>query len=190
MKKLIMTISLIGAFCLTSKSQTNNLGIFGTLGQDIDNSGILNATNYAFAPYATYAPSAPKGRQWGGGLLAIYNVNNYAGMALGGDFLGQFTMVSGNATLQLPIQPLKTYSFLPDSIKNVQVVPFGLIGVGKTLSGGGSTFASITDIGGAIKFGHLLGGQFGTGYSYGRWDNAGIYSGVRHHLFLDWSYGF
>lgn len=194
MKKLIITLiaCLSIAACSQAHADTNTppTGIFGTLGQDIDNSGLLNATNYAFEPYATFAPSAPNGRRWGGGLLAVYNVNNYAGIGLGGDFLGQFTMVSANATLQLPIQPFKTFAFLPSTIQQAYVNPFGLTGVGKTLSGTSTSFASITDVGAYVKFGHLLGGQFNSGVAYGRWDNAGIYSGTRYHIFAGWQFGF
>jgi len=38
----------------------------------VENSGILQATNWAVAPYATYAPSARD--KIGGGIMAVYDV--------------------------------------------------------------------------------------------------------------------
>ena len=189
MKKLIVTIVSVVALCASVKAQNTNTGA-AAIWTGLQQSGLLSATNYAFEPYGTYAPSAPQGRKWGGGLLAIYNVNDYAGLGIGGDFLGQFTLVSGNATLQLPIAPFSGLTNAPSVIQSLKIVPFGLIGVGSPLSGSADKMTAITDMGAAVKFGHLWGGQFNAGYSYGRWDNAGQYSGVRHHLFLGWSYGF
>jgi len=73
---------------------------------------------------------------------------------------------------------------------NTAVVPFVLAGVGTPLSGTSSGFSAITDAGAYVSFGHFAGGQLNAGACYGRWDNAGDYSGPRYHFFLGWSKGF
>jgi hypothetical protein len=151
------------------------------------NSGLATATNYAVEPYLTYAPNAPAGNCVGGGVLVLYNVSAFVGTGLGVDYLGQFSLVSANLTLRAPTHPL---NFLGGSWTNVAVVPFVLAGVGTPLSGTSSGFAAITDAGGEVSFGHLWGGQFNTGVCYGRWDNAGDYTGARYHFFVGWSKGF
>ena len=161
--------------------------VLGKLGSFIGGSGITQATNYAFAPYFTYAPSAPKGRQWGGGMLVIYNVNDFLGAGIGGDFLGQFTLVSGNVQLKVDTRPL---SFLGGYATNIVVTPFGLVGAGTPFSGTSQSVIGIADVGGNVAFGHWLGGTFGTGVAWGTWTGAGQYSGERYHVFLDWKKGF
>jgi len=180
-------------------------GALGNVVTAVENSALLNSTNYAFAPYLTYAPSAPAGNKIGGGLLAIYNVpslnTTYAatngsagvGAALGLDYLGQFSLVSGNATVHVDTHPLAhigLLSWLPADIKNVTITQFALVGLGQPLSGGGQGAATIWDIGEAAKFGHWLGGNFGVGFTWGEWMNAGAYSGHRYHLFVEWQKGF
>lgn len=189
---LLLTAVLCLSACIPARADTTNVitptGPFGSLGSDVDQ--LFSASNYSANIYGTYAPSAPDNRKWGGGALVIYNVNNYVGLGLGADFLGQLSLVSANATLQLPIAPFASLTNLPAGIRGLQIVPFGLAGIAAPLSGSSSTGpASITDLGGAIKFGHLWGGRFDAGASWGRWSNAGIYSGERYHLFLGYTLG-
>lgn len=201
-------IALIASiFAFSAKAQTNlnqvpdllgtngPISLTGSLGQvwtAFTQSQIMQATNYALAPYLTYAPKAPE--KVGGGLLAIYNVSDYVGAALGVDYLGSFSLVSGNVTLKADTQPLKTITWLswaPDTVRNVTVTPFTLLGVGQPLGGtSGQGAATIWDVGGEIKFGHLWGGRFGAGATWGEWQNAGAYSGHRYHAFLSWQKGF
>jgi hypothetical protein len=154
----------------------------------LETSGILTSTNYSIDPYLTYAPHAPQGNKIGGGILAIYNVNNYAGLALGVDYLGQFSLVSGNATLKLPINMSTLIS--ASWATNLTVSPFILGGVGAPLGGTSSSVAIIADVGVATEFGELWGGRFNAGASYGTWLDAGVYSGIRYHFFAGWSHGF
>lgn len=151
---------------------------------------LTTATNYAFQPYATYAPDAPSGQKVGGGLLAIYNVNNYLGAGVGFDYLGQFTLVSANVELKLPVKPFATLAPTNSFFHDVTVTPFVLAGAGTPMSGASVGVASIVDAGAVFQFGHLWGGQFNVGGAYGRWDNAGIYSGNRYHATFGWSRGF
>ena len=161
----------------------------------------LTATNYSFEPYyGTYAPkSAPKHN--GGGILAVYNVNNYVGLGIGADELGRFNMLSVNATLQVPTQPLLFISNfsgvtngLISVIANSYWTPFELMGGGKSLTDVGNVSSSygtvIQDTGMYVQFSHVLKGQLNVGGCYGQWDNAGEYSGKRYHFFFGWSKGF
>ena len=179
-------------------------GDLGSLGADVnqlwgavENSGILQATNWAVAPYATYAPSAKD--QIGGGIMAVYDVPaltstnlGAVGFCLGMDWLGSWSMVSGSATVQANTHPLANIfwlSWLPSAARNVNGVPFALAGVGQPMSGS-SGAATLWDLGYQVKFGHWMGGQFGTGFSWGEWMNAGSESGHRYHFFLGYQYGF
>lgn len=174
---LIVALLLLA---VSAKAQTNSTA------SDFYN-GILNATNYSLNVYGTYAPKAPD--KVGGGLLVVYNVNKYAGLAIGGDYLGQFSLVSGNATLQLPIN-VGNYITAPWAT-NITVTPFVLAGIGKPTGGSsGSGVATIEDIGSFVRFGHLWGGYFDAGVSVGQWQGAGKYSGTRYHGFLGWTHGF
>ena len=160
--------------------------------------GLFTATNYAIEPYLTYAPKAPAGNTVGCGVLAVYTVNSIVGIALGVDYLGQFSLVSGNATLKYPINVgSKVDKYVPSFaaglkpyLDEIVVIPFVLGGVGTPLSGSSSSATLIYDVGGYIQYGHLLGGKFNTGICWGGWDNAGAYSGKRYHIFAGWSHGF
>lgn len=151
---------------------------------------LTTATNYAFEPYVTYAPDAPTGQKVGGGLLAVYNVNSFVGTGLGFDYLGQFTLVSANVELKLPIKPFASIAPQGTFFHDVTATPFAIAGIGTPMSGASTGVISIIDAGAAVQFGHLWGGQFNVGGAYGRWDNAGVYSGNRYHIFAGWSKGF
>jgi hypothetical protein len=199
----LLTIA-IAAACASAPAQTNSVSasagattnapsIAAGLTQIYDaiaSSGLATATNYAAEPYLTYAPDAPSGNKVGGGALIAYNLSQYLAPALEVDYLGQFSLVSVNLTLKVPTHPFRNLPLFNGALTNVAIVPFGLVGVGTPLSGASSGAIAVTDAGAYIGFGHLWGGQFNTGFAYGRWDNAGAYSGARYHLFLGWSKGF
>ena len=151
-------------------------------------SGLASATNYAVEPYLTYATDAPDGNKVGGGALIVYNLSHFVGAGLGLDYLGQFSLVSANVTVHVATYPLQFTGI--SWATNIAVAPFALAGVGTALSGTSSGAIAITDAGAYVSFGHLWGGQFNAGAGYGRWDNAGAYSGPRYHFFLGWSKGF
>ena len=160
--------------------------------------GLFSATNYAIEAYATYAPNIKADHKVGGGILAIYNFNQYAAAGLGVDYLGQFSLVSGNLTLRYPFNlGSKVDRFLPNSwtgfksfADSVIICPFVLGGLGTPMSGSSASIATIADAGAYIQYGHLWGGKFNTGACWGRWTGAGDYDGVRYHFFLGWSKGF
>ena len=184
---------------ISTSNVLGDLGVSGSLEnlfKAVEASDILQATNWAIAPYMTYAPSAAD--KIGGGALAIYNVPQLTstigavGAALGADWLGGWSLVSGNVTIQVPTQPLANISYLsslPASIRNIQMTPFALAGIGAPMSGS-SGAATIWDVGDQIKFGHWLGGNFGAGVTWGEWMNAGKESGHRYHFFLSYQKGF
>jgi len=185
---------------ISTSSVLTDLGVSGSLEllwNAVDSSDILQATNWAVAPYLTYAPSSKN--NFGGGALAIYNVPQLSGSlgavgaALGADWLGSWSLVSGNITIQTDTHPLAHISWLaglPSYITNITVTPFALVGVGTPMSGGNQGAATIWDTGAEIKFGHWLGGNFGTGITWGEWMNAGAESGHRYHFFLSYQKGF
>ena len=202
--KFIKLTALAVALCgglFTATAQTNNTAgpvqtnLLGSLGNPTIQAGfqeivdaIGSATNYAIAPYVTYAPGIAAKQKIGGGILGIYNLNDYVGTALGLDWLGQFTLVSGNVTLQVPVYPFRNSQIA--FLRPVMITPFGILGIGHPFSGTSSGVTEILDAGGAVNFGHFLGGKFGVGFTWGKWSNAGNYSGTRYHAFVDWQMGF
>lgn len=181
MKKLILALLTVTA-CLAStlaQDATNNPPSIGTAVSDFTSS-----TNIAIEPYLTYSPKTKV--KIGAGLLAAYNFNNYVGAGLGLDWLGKFSLVSGNVELKLPMTPFAGWG-----IKDLQVTPFVLAGIGSPISGNNTeSISAIYDVGGYISYGHWLGGKFNTGLAWGKWTGAGEYSGDRYHIFIGWCKGF
>ena len=192
-KLIAILVSILPLFIQAQEPAPSGSGIWGAF-QEIksaaQNGGLLDATNYAFEPYATYAPKNDSHAALiGGGALIAYNVNNYVGVGLGVDYLGDFSLVSANLTLKLPTHPLS--SFVSSGwLHDLTFTPFVLGGTGKPLSGTSSSVAVINDLGAFIEVGHLWGGRFNVGACYGSWENAGKYSGTRYHAFVGWSKGF
>jgi len=145
-------------------------------------------TNYAGAIYGTYAPKAPT--KIGGGILVLYNLNNYVAAGIGGDWLGSFNLVSGNIQLRLPTHPL---SFMGGNWATLEATPFVLGGIGSPFGGAGSAnggISTIEDAGFNVGIGHFVGGVFDVGAAYGKWQGAGAYDVARYHLYFGWSKGF
>jgi hypothetical protein len=190
--KTFLTAMAVALLAATGWAQTNapaTNSILGTLWGDIS-TGIGSVSNYAVAPYLTYAPSAPK--KVGGGVLAIYNLSKYVGAGVGVDYLGQFSLVSGNVQLQVPTHPLSfisTNSFLA----NLTLIPFVLGGIATPMSGAGTAnggLASVEAVGGDVDFLQFWGGNFGVGAALANWTGAGEYSGKHDEFFVKWSKGF
>ena len=146
-------------------------------------------TNVAIEPYATYAPHAQT--KWGGGMFLVYNVNPQdlvnVGLGLGLDWLGSWSMVNANVSLQLPFHPA------PAQFPSWQVTPIILAGVGTPYTGGGNFNGDpcvVSDAGFATKFGHVGGGQFNAGVVWGKWNGSGPNDVARYHVMLGWSHGF
>ena len=150
---------------------------------------LASASNYSVNVYGTYKPSVPNGgSKVGAGGLLIYNVSGHVGVAAGLDYLGSWTLVSGNVTFKLPMQPLKGYGFT-----NLWVTPNMIAGIGTSFGGSGSSSATVETIAGtgaSLTFGHWLGGSFDTGFEAVNLSNAGAYSGWDYRLFIGWGKGF
>jgi hypothetical protein len=189
MKKLLSLITVAAALLCASNLQAQTTLFDNVL------TNFVGATNWAVEPYFTYAPKSPSAKV-GGGALVGYDFTQNVGLALGIDWLGQFSLVSGNVTLQAPfhlstIFPSSLVSSL--SLSNVIISPFALAGVGTASSGGGSfngAVSTIEDAGAYVKFGHFLGGQANVGVSYGQWTGSGQYDVKRYHAFLGMTWGF
>lgn len=186
MKKLILATVTAALLAVGAQAQTTTWDNILT--------NFVGATNWAIEPYFTYAPKAPT--KEGGGLLAGYNFNQFVGLYAGFDWLGQFSFMSGNVSLQAPfhvstIAPAGLVSSL--HLTNVVLSPFGLAGVGTAYSGAGSFNGSVsttTDVGAYIKFGHILGGQANIGAAWGKWTGTGPYDVSRYHVFMGLTWGF
>jgi len=187
----VPTVSDVGSNLLSTLNLGNGIS---DIISSVKSSGILSATNYAIEPYYTYAPSLKSGDKHGGGILAVYNLNKYVGAGIGLDYLGRFSLFSGNATLRAPVNLGNTLQpYLPFNVHgltNVTVVPFALLGVGTPLGGAASSAAIVSDVGAYVQYGNLWGGKFNSGFAWGQWNNVGDYSGVRYHIFAGWSKGF
>jgi hypothetical protein len=194
--------AMLLAFAVTAQAQINPTNVVAKITTNavqqtaLDNAlsafGGLTFTNLSVDPYVTYAPNAPKGGKFGGGLFAAYNFNQYAGAGIGLDWLGQFSLVSGNIQLQAPFH-LTTVLPVANKVpwlQSVVVVPFAILGVGTPYSGNGhfnGAPMAIADAGGYVAFGHIWGGQFNTGVAWGKWMGPGTYGNVvRYHAFLGW----
>jgi len=206
MKKLIISAIFAVLIAVNLRAQINTSNVVAKVTTNaVQQTALDNAitalgigiTNFSIDPYFTYAPNVPDGNsKVGGGILALYNFNQNAGAGLGLDWLGQFSLVSGNLTLRAPFHlstvfsPAANISWLSDVVIN----PFVLGGVGTPYSGNGQFNGSpmvITDVGGAVEFGHLWGGRFDTGAAWGRWTGSGPYGGVtRYHIFVGFTKGF
>ena len=191
----VALLSAVTAFAQTTPSvvtapSTNSQTPLDKIVQEM---GGLMPTNGVVDAYATYAPKAPKGNKWGGGIIAGFNVNQSSdslvkvGLALGLDWLGQFSLVSGNVTFQAPFHPW------PSKLPNLTITPVALVGIASPYSGDGKfngTPVVVSDVGGYIHFGHALGGTFNVGAVWGKWSGSGPYSVARYHLLFGWGCGF
>lgn len=146
---------------------------------------LKNATNYAIAPYMSYGLDNHK---VGGGVLALYNFNNYIGGGVGVDYLGSFSLLSANVELKLPIKPLAFTGWTWAT--NLTATPFVYTGLGTPFSGtSGSGISTHIGVGDYITFGHLWGGRFEVGAAYITRSGAGAYSGKYLNGFFSWSHG-
>jgi hypothetical protein len=207
MKKLIAALA-IASTAFLSQAQTNNqvqsllpqVGLSATAQQLIDgisNSELLKATNWDYAAYLTIASSAKD--HVGGGVLASYNFPALSsslggvGACIGADWMGSWSLVSGNLTLKTTTHPFNSVlgSIAPASWTNITAQPFALAGIGQPMGSGGAGAATIWDIGYNVDLYHSSGGwAFGVGACWGEWMNAGVESGHREHFFLNIHKGF
>lgn len=187
-QSLILIAFLVSAaFCAKAQTNTNSIPWYSGL-QAIGND-VINATNVAVAPYASVLVTGAEKGKVGGGLLALYDINNYVGAGVGVDYLGQWSEFSGNIQIKLPIQPLTTFG-----LTNFTVTPFILAGIGTPIAGAGTANGGISAITSAgvnldiYKFSD--GWTISAGAAYGTRTGAGNYSGDMVNAFLALRRGF
>lgn len=149
---------------------------------------LQSATNIAVAPYLTYGLDNHK---VGGGILALYNFNDFIGAGIGADYLGEFSLISGNLQLKLPLRPL-AFTGWPWAT-NLVTTPFAWTGIGTPMSGAGGNNGGIsTHIGGGLNVdvAKLWGGEISIGGAIIDRTGAGSYSGKYLNGFLAWRHGF
>jgi hypothetical protein len=201
MKNIITTLGI--AICLVANSAfaqtppplptvSSTAPVTDTKGiiEAVKDSGLLNATNWAFVPYATYAPNTKKGDLWGAGALVAYNINPYVGAGFGVDYLGRFSLLSANVSFKYAMPFGKYISSSHPVIKDIELVPFALAGIGRPMGGTDEGVATLQDVGAFFEVGKFADGKFAVGGCWGQWQNAGDYSGTRYHFFLGWSKNF
>lgn len=150
-------------------------------------SSLKGATNWAVAPYASYGL---KNHKFGGGILALYDFNNFVGSGIGIDELGSLSIVSANVQLKLPLKPLAFTGW--SWATNLITTPFVYSGVGVPM-GGTSGSGAVTHEGEGVNFdvAKLWGGTFSLGAAYIQRQGAGpVYSGTYINPFLMWRKGF
>jgi hypothetical protein len=182
---LIAGVITLFSFTALSQTSTNPPPASTSIFEDIGN-GLGSVTNWAGNLYLTYAADAPT--HVGGGLLALYNVNNNVGAGLGIDWLGEFNLVSADVTLKLPIHPLAGLGF-----SNIVTTPFVIGGIATPMSGAGKANGNIASIEGAgieIDFLKWKSVSIGGGYAFVNWTGAGAYSGKHHEVFVSFHKGF
>lgn len=148
---------------------------------------LKGATNWAVVPYGSYGL---KNHKIGGGILALYDFNNYIGSGIGLDEMGSLSVVSGNIQLKLPIKPLAFTGW--GWATNFVTTPFVYSGIGTPLGGSGGS-GIVTHEGEGINFdvAKLWGGEFSVGAAVIQRQGAGpIYSGTYFNPFISWRRGF
>lgn len=180
MKKLLALLAV--CFALTGYSQT-------TTSQSILDTfkPVLSATNIEVVPYLTYAPSAPT--KYGGGVLAIYNLNNYVGAGAGVDWLGHFSLFSGNVTLKYDIVPFKNSSSA--YLQGITITPFAIGGLATAIGGAGDNNGGISTIeGGGLSLSGVIpkAPKLKVGGAVVNWTGAGDYSGKHYEGFLSFKF--
>lgn len=148
---------------------------------------LKGATNWAVVPYGSYGI---KNHKVGGGILALYNFNNFIGSGIGIDEMGTLSVVSGNVELKLPIKPLAFTGW--SWATNLVTTPFVYSGIGAPI-GGTSGSGIVTHEGEGFNFDavKLWGGEMSLGVAYIERQGAGkVYSGNYINPFIGWRKGF
>lgn len=138
MKKLILllAVSLLSVAGYSQAPDTNTLPVLsGPVWTAIQYLG--TGSNWMVAPYGIANMSEKK---FGGGVAALYKINEFAGPMLRLDYYdGEVFMPSGSFQLQAPLQILNKFT----------LIPFGFAGVATPLSGKADKNGSLQGIIGA-----------------------------------------
>lgn len=186
MKKLVLVIGFMAA-AFTLNAQVSNVDILFVTGTSTNSSpiksaieqdiqSIANATNWVVAPYATYGISGEAKGKIGGGVLVGYDFTDNVGFFFAGDYLGKWSLFSGQLQLKLPIHPIA-------SLTNFVVAPDVFTGIGidgEIVAGGGANF----------EFGHIKSVVIGAGLAAENVSNAGGRNGLSGNFFFTGRFGF
>jgi hypothetical protein len=130
----------------------------------------LSSTNLTIGTHALFDLTT---KTAGGGIFAVYDLNNYVGGLVTLDYLNHNVYsVRGNVQLQLPI-PLKNLG--------ITLAPYSFAGVGTALGGKGGANGDpigIVAIGAAVSW-----KSWAAGASYQRWTGGGFNDNIAS-LFL------
>lgn len=141
-----------------------------------DLKSVFAATNWVIAPYATYGLDGAEKGKVGGGVLVGYDFTENVGAFFAGDYLGKFSLFSGQLQLKLPIHPFT-------SLTNFVVEPNVFTGIGlngEIVAGGGAAVSLFKT--GSVKW--------GLDAEYEKVSNAGAQSGSRANVALVGRLGF
>lgn len=184
MKKLISTIIGITSLVMVTNAQNTNDNVFQKFGQAIG--AIGSSTNWGWAGYITRSSFTDKkgSHAIGGGILGIYELNDFMGLGGGIDDIGglstkgQVTIMSFNVQAQFPMHPLS--SFWTNSFaQKFTLTPYIYSGLGTPFGSSINQSAVIHEAEGVnldlYSFGNDW--EIGIGYAMAQRQNAGDYSG-------------
>lgn len=136
----------------------------------------LSSTNLTIGTHALFDLTT---KTAGGGIFAVYDLNNYVGGLVTLDYLNHETIsVRGNVQLQLPTHP---FAHANSWLTNVVFVPYGFAGVGTAMAGKSTDNGSpigIGALGAALEYKNFV-----VGGSYQRWTGGGFNDNIAS-LFL------
>lgn len=164
MKKILFLSLMLSAFVL--RAQTNSLSLSSAV------------SNIVVAPYFTHTEHG----DWGGGVLLVYNINDYVGIVAGLDDVNRLQLLSGGIELRK--------SFL---VAGKVVTPFAIAAMGTPMSGAGNDnngLSTVTAAGVNVDLLNYKGWTFGIGGAFANWTNAGKESGQAEEGFVKVSKGF
>lgn len=191
MKKLLVTLLVVGACAFTSLGQTNTVtsdgtnvvdgtfqtvpNLLGSLFDTVVNPGL---TNLSVAMVGTYTP---KLEEWGASVVVMRNIplggGISTGVGLGVDYYAQnFYAVNGQLALQATTRP---FAQLGGFFTNVIFTPFTFGGIGTPIGSEASgSLETILAVGGTIHVMKLLGGSLDVMGMYGTREGIGEASGA------------
>jgi hypothetical protein len=151
---------------------------------------VENVTNVGAFAYGSYSPASGKTKeQFGGGLMAFYDMTRYVGAGVGVDYWNRnWQMISANIKIQLPTHPLASYG-----LPGVTMTPLVIAGVGTPMNASlGSGGSAVTREGAGVDFGvcQALGGAVNVGLMYEMWQGTATVGRDIYHLWVGWSKGF
>lgn len=158
MKKLLLTIGLAVSLVSVTKAQTNSSSGFNSL--------LDHATNITGVAYGSYFLN---NHRVGGGMLALYKLNNTFSIGAGADWAGMWRSVSGDVTIN--------HTWMLNS--KLSLDTYGIVAALTSLGGAGSdngTFATAEGGGAQLRYQFSNSLNIGIGSAYIQRQNCGDFS--------------